>query len=76
MGGSCRCKVEAYDIIQSGISCEESKGMPPHELHSLDPQQLDTNLSPLFLQDSELLYEVEVAGPPLCVALNGPDGGA
>ena len=29
----------------------------------------------LTLQESELLYEVEVAGPPLCVALNGSDGG-
>lgn len=27
------------------------------------------------LRSSELLYEVEVAGPPLCVALNGSDGG-
>ena len=31
--------------------------------------------SPRLVQGSELLYEVEVAGPPLCVALNGPDGG-
>ena len=26
-------------------------------------------------QDSELVYEVEVAGPPLCLALYGGDGG-
>ena len=27
------------------------------------------------MQDSELLYEVEVAGPPLCITMNGQDGG-
>lgn len=27
------------------------------------------------LQDSELVYEVEVAGPPLCMALYNGDGG-
>jgi len=29
----------------------------------------------LELQDSELVYEVEVAGPPLCILRNGIDGG-
>ena len=28
-----------------------------------------------LIQSSELLYELEVAGPPMCVALNGSDGG-
>ncbi|XP_064405547.1 Bardet-Biedl syndrome 7 protein homolog [Halichondria panicea] len=27
------------------------------------------------LKDSELLYELEVAGPPMCIALNKSDGG-
>ena len=30
----------------------------------------------VLTQDSELLYEIEVAGPPLCVTRNGQDGGA
>lgn len=32
-------------------------------------------ISNFTMQDSELLYEVEVAGPPLCITMNGPDGG-
>ena len=44
------------------------------------PTHTHTHTHPLTLvcgyaQDSELQYEVEVAGPPLCLALCGEEGG-
>ncbi|KAL5459878.1 hypothetical protein EMCRGX_G033265 [Ephydatia muelleri] len=55
-----------------------------NDLLSLPPHTTDPELSPVLacqdctlrvLRSSNLLYEVEVAGPPSCLALNNGDGG-
>lgn len=66
------CKDSNYYLSSDRIN--DILCLPPTEGGHLPVLACQDN-SLRILKGSELVYEVEVAGPPLCIQLSGPDGG-
>ncbi|XP_048589295.1 Bardet-Biedl syndrome 7 protein homolog [Nematostella vectensis] len=67
------CKDENYYL--SGDKINDVICLPPRKSGELVPILACQDRVLRVLQDSDLLYEVEVAGPPLVMALYGGNGG-
>jgi Bardet-Biedl syndrome 7 protein len=67
------CKDTDYYLCSDHIN--DVLCLPPSASDQLSPILACQDCSLRLLKDSELQYEVEVAGPPLCLALCGEEGG-
>ncbi|KAM5194420.1 BBSome complex member BBS7 [Mantella aurantiaca] len=70
----CDCKDQHYYL--SGDKISDVLCLPVEKLERITPILACQDRVLRILEGSDLMYEVEVAGPPSVLALNGGDGGA